>query len=111
MSYRITKQYLRGSQMPCAEYDDLNEAKTFITKQLSADAALNVKVVYRIFKAFDLIEEFDPDKATVKSVASTQTTTSTQGATSTAGFRPTPFNVTPRPAGSPHNWLKDEEKK
>jgi hypothetical protein len=110
MRYKVTKQYARGPQSPCGEFADINEAHSFIEKNLRDDAALNVKVIYRIVEFGDVLKEYDPNKMDITSMQQRAAQDQgSQGRSSTASFKPTPFNTTPRPAGSPQGWLKDDE--
>lgn len=109
MQYKTTKQYGRGEETTFAEFKELNDAQLFIEKvKLPDDAALNVKVIYRIFEGFDLMKEYDPSK-----MESSSSSSSSTGKSSTVSFNPTPFNTAPRPAGSPQKWVtdKDDEEK
>ncbi|OGT36927.1 MAG: hypothetical protein A3F11_09115 [Gammaproteobacteria bacterium RIFCSPHIGHO2_12_FULL_37_14] len=107
MFYQIKKQYGRGVETIFAKFNDLSDAKLFIESKLAADAALNIKVIYRICEGIDVIEEFHPEKNNFASSSSS----GSQGQTSTANFRPTPFNVAPRPTGTPQKWIKDDDEK
>ena len=44
MLYRVTKQYTRGSDVPAAEFNEINDAKLFIEAKLRDDARVKVKV-------------------------------------------------------------------
>ena len=112
MRYRVTKQFGRGSESPCAQFDDLNDAKLFVEIKLSSDASLNVKTIYKIYQGYDMLEEFNPSESGGAASSSTTTTSSSQGSggkSSGATQRPTPFNTAPRPTGMPHKWLKDDD--
>jgi hypothetical protein len=106
MLYRVTKQYARGTDTPVAQFADINDAKLFINEKLKIDAGMKVKVTYRLFESFDLLEEFSESTETGGSTGA-----SSAGAQQRSSFQPTPFNAAPRPAGMPANWLKDEDKK
>ena len=109
MRYKVSKQYTRGTESYCAQFSDINDAKFFIQARLADDAALNVKVIYRIYEFTELMQEFDPNK----SGESASGGTGSQGKSSEASFRPTPLSSSPRPAGMPQNWRveKDDEDK
>lgn len=103
--YKVTKQYGSGPVSTLATFHDGADAKLFVEAKLQEDAALKIKVTYRVIDAVgDLVSEHLPGEAQTASASS-----SSQGASSTASFRPTPFNTAPRPAGTPHKWVKDEE--
>ena len=109
MRFKVTRQYLRGTETQFAQFIELNEAKFFVEAKLEADLALNVKVTYRIFELTELVVEFDPNNA-----SAAQSSSGSEGKGSEASFRPTPLSTTARPAGMPQNWSvdkKDDEKK
>lgn len=109
MRYKVTKQYARGAESQFAQFTEINEAKFFVEAKLQADAALNVKVIYRIFEVTELVAEYDPSQPGTTS----SQTSGTQGKSSEASFRPSPLNTTARPAGMTQNWKfdKDDDKK
>ena len=111
MQFQVKKQYGRGNELDCAEFENLNDAKAFIKEKMAEDLALNMKVIYRIYEFFDCIEEFDPEKMKRENIAKTgpaeNNTQGDQGKGS--GFKPTPFNTAPRPSGVPHKWNVDED--
>jgi hypothetical protein len=113
MQFRITRQYARGSEIAFAEFDDMNDAKLFIEAKLAHDASLKTSVIYRLYKGPQEVETYNPsesDNSPGRTSASQGVGTSTTaGSTSTSGFRPTPFNMTPRPAGSPQKWVSDKD--
>jgi hypothetical protein len=99
-------QYPRGTEMPCSDINDfknIKEAEVAIKNKLIADAALKIKITYRIYEWDELIKEFDPNNIDLAEDESE----GSQG--KGAIFRPTPFNPVPKPSGIPHNWLKDED--
>lgn len=105
------KQYLRGTESPLAQFDDRNDAIAFIKEiKMVQDASLKIPVIYRIYHAHELLDEFDPSKMDATSGQSQ----SSQGAGSSASARPTPFATAPRPSGMPPKWStnkKDDEEK
>lgn len=92
-------------ELPAEQFDDIKLAKAFIEKKIADNNLLKVKVIYRLYEWDDLLQEFDPSK--MQPIESDDTSSSGQG--KGASFRPTPLNTAPRPAGLPHNWLKDDE--
>lgn len=104
MQYQVTKQYARDEERACAEFNDLSDAKIFIVAKMEADASLNVKVIYRIFKGMTLIETDDPSQSNAASASE-----GAQGKGSSASFRPTPLNMTPTPRGLPKKWVVDDQ--
>ena|SRR5579862_9867172 len=109
MRFKVTKEYARGGESQFAQFTQVEEARSFIKEKLTDDAALKVRVIYRIYEFTDLLEEFDPDKLGTSSGA-TQSSAGSQGKSSEASFRPTPLSTAPRPAGMPQNWRVDKDK-
>lgn len=108
MRYKVVKQYGRGPETIFAQFEDVSDARAFVEAKLEADAAMRIKVIYRIKEFTEVLEEFDPDKG-----ASAQGSNSSQGQSSGAGARPSPFSTAPRPAGMPSKWAtsqNDDEK-
>lgn len=109
MRYKVVKQYGRGPESIFAQFEDVSDARTFVETKLEADAAMKIKVIYRIKEFTEVLEEFDPDKSGTISSGSH----STQGQGTSAGSRPSPFSTAPRPAGMPSKWAtsqNDDEK-
>lgn len=102
--FKITKEYSRGPEVPCANFTDFKDAKDFIELiKLPADAKLKVAVTYRIYQGAVLLEELDQSNA--------GDSQSSQGQGNSASFRPSPLATSPRPPGMPSsNWVDDESK-
>lgn len=109
MLYKVKKQYGRGASQLVAEFDDMEDAKLFIRAHLKEDARLKVKAAYQLLEGIDLIEEFTEAEQSVSDSSSSGESSSGGGQGKRSSFQPTPFNATPRPPGSPHNWIKDED--
>lgn len=110
MTFKVTKQYGRGSDSFCAEFGDLNDAKTYIAEKLEPEAKMGVKVTYRIYEFGELLAEFDPTKIPqTKSSTPAQTEQGSSGKGSGSTFSPTPFATAPRPSGTPPKWIKDDD--
>ncbi|RDI44555.1 hypothetical protein [Aquicella lusitana] len=109
MKYAITKQYTRGPEASCAEFDDLNAARAYINEKLAEDFSLNIKITYRIYRTGEMVEQFNPGNPMTSSSGSQNEAGDSQGKEQTASFRPTPFNTTPRPPGTPPKWIIDQE--
>lgn len=105
MKFLVSKKYLRGLAVPCAGFMDLNDAKVFIEKKMELDAAVSVKVVYFISRLNETIATYDPETFKLPSSQSD----SGSDKTNKAVFRPTPFNTAPRPPGTPHKWVREED--
>lgn len=113
MQYKVNCYFGRGADVPCATFKDIADARLFVEKKLALDAELKVKVTYRIYHLNEMIQEFDPAKELLGTAQSSSSAGGGQGKGSAAAFRPTPFNMAPRPTGSPQRWLvnPDEDDK
>ncbi len=105
MRYQVKKQYGRGAELPCAQFGDMTDAEIFIQAKLTADAAMDVQVTYKVFEGIDEIKSYSPDKT--GNVAGS----SANNSSAAAGSRPSPFNTAPRPPGTPQKWWPDEDDK
>ncbi|HSW70337.1 MAG TPA: hypothetical protein VLI69_09345 [Gammaproteobacteria bacterium] len=109
MLYKVTKQYARGSnEILIAEFMDASDAKIFIQGKLLEDARVKIKVTYRILEGMDVLEEFT-EADIISSGGSGGSSGAGAGSQQRSNFQPTPLNMSPRPPGSPPNWLKDDE--
>lgn len=111
MKYKVTKQYGRGPESPCAQFDDISDAKQFIQLKLEQDASMKVSVTYKLLQAHEVLEEFAPGQAGSSTANQSQ---DSQGQSSSSTARPSPFSTVPRPSGMPSKWSSnkdDEEKK
>ena len=108
MLYRVTKQYGRGPDILVEQFRDIQPAKNFIMTKLADDARVKVKSTWKLWEGMDLLEEF-----TELNLSDTSSRDEGSGSSSGQGqrssFQPTPFNMAPRPPGSPHSWINDEE--
>lgn len=102
MRYRVTIQYTKGPEDPIAEFKNQQDAEIFIMTKINNDAALKIRVLYRLYESFDLVKEYDSAES-----AGTEGGQSSGGKSS--GFRPTPLNTSPTPAGLPKKWWHDED--
>jgi hypothetical protein len=115
--FKVTKQYGRGPETSLDKrFGQLQDAQSFVNEMLIEDVSLNVQATYRIYEFDEVQAEYDSSKVDVSTLAPKQTenASGSQGKGSTASFRPTPLNTTPRPPGTPPNWMKndgDEEEK
>jgi len=113
MSFYITKQYQRGSETTDELFLTIEAAKTAIQEKLLYDRQLRVSVVYRLYDDLDYLHgTFDINSIDENvSDSSDEPIAASGGAGQSSNFNPTPFNTAPRPAGIPHNWVKDEPEK
>lgn len=108
MIYKVTKQFATGAEQPCRTFKELEEAKVYANDNASANAALKIKVIYRVFEFDDIQYEIDSSKIELPQIASENNTT--QGGKQTGStFKPTPFEMAPRPKGTPQKWIIDPE--
>lgn len=110
MHYKVTSQYAGARELPGDQFDDLNKAKEFIQKKMIENAALKLKVIYRLYEWDDLIQEFDPSKMDVSTAGSRESDGGSQGKGKGATFSPSPLQSSPRPPGVPPSSFKDDEK-
>lgn len=107
MRYRVKRAYGRGAEAECAQFKEVADATCFIQVKREQDKQLNVNVTYRLY---DMDELLPDDSGVDKTTASPQENAAgSQGKGSSATFKPTPFNMTPRPAGSPQKWIHDAD--
>lgn len=108
-TYSVGKQYGRGPETKMPErFQSLEEAKQFVDDKAADDAAMNIKTIYRIYEDGELHSEYDSSKVDLSKRRGEESQGS-QGKGSKSTFTPTPFNMAPRPAGTPPKWLKDED--
>jgi hypothetical protein len=109
MIYKVTKQYSGGKEQPCKQFKHLNEAKIHAEHAIEESAAMKIKVIYRIYEFDDLLETLDSSTIQPASSSSSESGNSSGGKQSGATFKPTPFEMAPRPGGTPPKWLIDPE--
>ena len=117
MRYKVMVSHGRGSEQLCAQFKEISDARLFVDHKITADAALKINTIYCLYDTDELLSEHHT--ATAKP-ADNQPASSgaggAQGQGSSATFKPTPFNMAPRPTGVPQKWNKykdddDDEKK
>lgn len=113
MQYKVYKQFPRDEERLFAQFNDLTDAKFFIEKKVEADQILKTKVIYRLYKGHELIQETDTEGGSA--TGAPETRGSARGAAGASSSAPTPFATAPRPAGMPNKWGslngKDEDEK
>jgi len=109
MQYIVKIQYARGPETPLAEFKYVDDAKIFIEQKLRADAALNVKATYLLCEFDEVIDKIGPNRMPASSNQGQAQGDQGQGQGKSVSFRPTPFNTTPRPPGSPPNWMREDK--
>lgn len=112
MQFQVKRKYvIGGAEDLLAEFKDQKDAEAFIEKvKAPQEAGMNIKVVYSLYEMGDLVKEFDPGKMTSAHAAASDSAGS-QSASSGQSFKPSPFDMTPRPGGMPKKWVVDEEDK
>ncbi len=100
MIYKVTKQYGQGLEGPADAFKTLEEAKAFVQSAAAQDAAMKIKVVYKVYEFDDLLHEVDSSHL-VLSVSNQQSEDdSGQGQQSGAHSRPNPLGTTLQPKGA-----------
>ncbi|KTD74136.1 hypothetical protein [Legionella tucsonensis] len=65
MRYKITEQFARSEEKVIAEFNELNDARIFLTKK-SANADLEKqKIIFRLYDDFDLLHEINREHISV----------------------------------------------
>jgi hypothetical protein len=110
MIYRVTKQYSGSTEQDCQRFKSFVEAKTFVNESAATDAEMKIKVVYRIYEFDDIMLSVDSASIVPAAPSSSNASESTAGGISSgASFKPTPFEMSPRPKGTPPKWIIDPE--
>lgn len=106
--YKVLEQYPKGEEQPCATFKNLDDAKFFMQHKVDYFRQMNVNVKFLLYRGFELLEE----SATTQqggSSGSASTDSQGQNKTSSVNFKPTPFNMAPRPTGMPPKWVTDND--
>lgn len=97
--YTVCKHDAKTSAL--AGFTDLENAELFIEDKLTHTSEITT---YYILNNGVVMTEMNQ-----RIKKQTQPEESGQGKGNAASFRPTPLNTAPRPPGSPHAWVKDED--
>ena len=110
-SVSVTKQFGRGPATLEKDFDNLNDAKTYIAEKLGADIDMKIDTTYQINDVGEVIDEYNAKnyEKIANLIAPAQDESSSSGKGSGANFRPTPFSTTAKPKGAQQNWMKDDE--
>lgn len=96
---------------PFATFDNLNDARIFVEEKLVADSESAVNFNYNMFDNSMLLETWN--QGMLNDIK--KQNEGSQGKARAISFRPTPFNTSPRPPGSPPPWIididEDDDKK
>lgn len=65
MKYTITEQYARSEEKPIAEFNELHEARLFITKKSVINDDERKKVIYRLYDDAELFYELNQDNISI----------------------------------------------
>lgn len=110
MNFKVTRQYGTGSEQDYKTFNELKIATQFAEEQAHSDAAMKIKVIYRVYDFDDI--KFEINSSNLPDAKSqAESAQGSQGKQTGSSFSPTPFNTSPRPSGTPHGWVKDEEEK
>lgn len=107
--YKVTKQFSGGKEQPCKQFKTLNEAKAHATDSAAQNADMKIKVVYRVYEFDELLETIDSSTIQTPASNAASTASAAGGIQSGATFKPTPFEMSPRPKGTPPKWIIDPE--
>lgn len=112
--YVVTKRFGRA-ETRLSDFSKEQDAINFIYEKLREDIRFKVNATYGLYEGADILKEFKqsdvPDNHSGSSGPTGSDTSAQGGAGRGTSFNPTPFNTAPRPAGLPHNWVKDEDDK
>src|ERR1700688_4428721 len=112
MNYKITKQYLNGSETTLdTTCKTLDQARTYADQEAEKQAKLNVKITFRIYDDLDVqqyvINSKDID---VQAGFAKESSDSSSGQSHSSSFRPTPLASRPSPKGTMPDYSPDDEK-
>lgn len=96
--YKVSKDNLTAHAL--AVFTDLSDAELFVEDKLTHTTAITT---YYIFDKDVLMTEMNQ-----RIKKRSQQEEGSQGKGQSSSFRPTPLNTSPRPPGTPPNWVKDE---
>ncbi|HEN5528829.1 hypothetical protein Lmor_0527 [Legionella moravica] len=65
MNFKITQHYARGEEKLIAEFNELDEAKVFITKKSLTDEEERKKVIYRVYDDHELLIKLNKENLCV----------------------------------------------
>jgi len=111
MIFKVTKQYADGKEQLCKQFKTMKEAKAHAYESASENALMKIKIVYRIYEFDDLLETVDSNNLQPSQTVSApaEDGAPSGGMQSGATFKPTPFEMAPRPGGTPPKWIIDPE--
>ena len=65
MNYKITEQFSRGEEKLIAEFDSLDDTRTFIRKKLSHNKEQRIELIYRQYDEDVLTQVFNPGNLSI----------------------------------------------
>lgn len=65
MNYKITKHYARGEETLIAEFNELHDARFFMTKKSSIEYEDRKKVIYRLYDDQELLYELNKESISI----------------------------------------------
>lgn len=110
MTYKITKQFGKGSEITEHQtFKALADAKKYADQEAQNQADLKIQVTVRVY-------DFDEECYTITAqemnqIKKTEDTGSAdkQGQNNASQFNPSPFDTSPKPKGMPAKWDKKSE--
>jgi hypothetical protein len=109
MIFRVTKQFSSGSEQPSNQFKEVEAAKLHAYEGASANAALKIKVIYRVYEFDDVI--MTVDSTIVANELAASGAASSGGKSSGSSFTPSPFATTLQPKGTMPKWNVEDDKK
>ncbi|BCA94356.1 hypothetical protein TUM19329_07170 [Legionella antarctica] len=65
MNYKITRHYARGEEKFIAEFNELNDARFFMTKKSSIDDLERKKTIYRLYDDYELLHALNKENLSI----------------------------------------------
>ncbi|CEG57832.1 hypothetical protein [Legionella fallonii] len=65
MNFKITEHYARGEEKFIAEFNELNDAKFFMSKKSSIDDVERKNVIYRLYDDHELLHELNKENISI----------------------------------------------
>jgi hypothetical protein len=108
LPFKVAAKYGRGPEQLVAKFNNLDEAKEYISSKLEKDSQLRVNVTYLLYDMGELAETFEPGSgAGAGAQGGSGAASGAGGQQQSSGFRPSPLQTSPRPSGMPPSSFKD----
>jgi hypothetical protein len=112
MTYKVTQQFTGARESVLERFSRLDDAKKKARQEAEKNAEMRINAIYRIYEfEDDLVETIDSSKLTIPPAAASESNDTAGGQSQGATFKPTPFEMAPRPPGTaPRVWVEPDEK-